>query len=131
MLDARYVHTPIQRIFLYYFPNARQYILSIMTTDAPHFRVNFWPDIAGAAPVDLELDLPQTAQAFALYAHFWQYVRPWSTLVLQVVQELEYAAYGFLAALESSLLFPMPFWPRVAELFVLSPPFDPEPAGDP
>jgi hypothetical protein len=28
----------------------------------------------------------------ALYAHFWQYVRPWSILLLQVVQELEYEA---------------------------------------
>jgi hypothetical protein len=41
---------------------------------------------------------------FALYAHFWQYVLPWSTLVLQVVQELEYAAYGFLADFDNSLL---------------------------
>jgi hypothetical protein len=42
---------------------------------------------------------------FALYAHFWQYVRPCSTFVLQLVQELEYAAYGFFADFERSLLY--------------------------
>jgi hypothetical protein len=63
------------------------------------------------------------------------------------VQELEYVAYGFLAALDKSLLcmiiskvnlmkeslkltFPTPFCPRVADVFVASPPFE-DPAGEP
>jgi hypothetical protein len=33
--------------------------------------------------------------------------------------------------LPGPLTFPMPFWPRVAEVLPLSPPFEPEPAGDP
>jgi hypothetical protein len=54
----------IQDILSCYFLNARPYMLSIMIyTHAPHFSVNFCPDIAGAASVDLELDLPHTAQA--------------------------------------------------------------------
>jgi len=95
-----------------------------------YLRVNFWPAMTGAAAVDLELALPHIGHAFALYAHFWQYVLPCSIFVWHVEQELAYAAYGFFAALDRSLLFPMPFWPKVAELFVLSPLLE-EPAGEP
>lgn len=48
-------------------------------------------------------------------------------LVLHFVHELEYAAYGFFAALDSSLLFDTPVLPRVADLEPLA--F--EEAGDP
>lgn len=48
-------------------------------------------------------------------------------LVLHLVHELEYCAYGFFAAFDSSLLLDTPVLPRVADLeplaFVL--------AGDP
>jgi len=57
-----------------------------------HLRVNFWPAMTGAAVVDFELALPHIGHAFALYAHFWQYVLPCSTFVWHVEQELEYAA---------------------------------------
>jgi len=86
--------------------------------------------MTGAAEVDLELAFPHIGQAFALYAHFWQYVRPCSTLVLQVVQLEEYAAYGFLAALDNNLLLPIPLCPKVAEVLVLSPLLE-DPAGEP
>jgi len=86
--------------------------------------------MTGAAAVDFEFALPHIGHAFALYAHFWQYVRPCSTFVLQVVQDEEYDAYGFLAAFDNNLLFPIPLLPRVAEVFVLSELFD-DPAGEP
>jgi hypothetical protein len=78
--------------------------------------------MTGALAVDLEFAFPHIAHArstisicdrgyesgrvipLALYAHFWQYVWALSNFVLQVLHELEYAAYGFLADFDNSLL---------------------------
>lgn len=93
-----------------------------------YFRENFCVDTVGAEALDFVLDFPHIAQESALYAHLWQYVCPWDTLVLQFLHELEYWAYGFFALFDSSLLFEIPDCPNVADFFSLA---DEEEAGEP